>query len=139
MALPDVLPGASYGLERQCELAFGAGSKPCPFMQAPCQRLWCTGKTRGQLVCQTRHFPWADGTSCGDGQLCMRGACIDKQELTKTKVNSHISDTLIMWPITVHVFVYIMFLVQCLCTEQIQCCFNLSVCRISQFKVESNF
>ncbi|KAI2664695.1 A disintegrin and metalloproteinase with thrombospondin motifs 15 [Labeo rohita] len=87
LALPDVLPGASYGLERQCELAFGAGSKPCPFMQAPCQRLWCTGKTRGQLVCQTRHFPWADGTSCGDGQLCMRGTCMDKQEITKSKVD----------------------------------------------------
>uniref|UniRef100_A0A8C2HYI3 A disintegrin and metalloproteinase with thrombospondin motifs 15-like n=1 Tax=Cyprinus carpio TaxID=7962 RepID=A0A8C2HYI3_CYPCA len=87
LALPDVLPGASYGLERQCELAFGAGSKPCPFMQAPCQRLWCTGKTRGQLVCQTRHFPWADGTSCGDRQLCMRGTCMDKQEITKTKVD----------------------------------------------------
>ncbi len=90
LTLPDVLPGASYGLERQCELAFGASSKPCPFMQAPCQRLWCTGKTRGQLVCQTRHFPWADGTSCGDGQLCMRGTCMDKQEITKTKVHSHI-------------------------------------------------
>uniref|UniRef100_A0A8C2KL92 ADAM metallopeptidase with thrombospondin type 1 motif, 15a n=1 Tax=Cyprinus carpio TaxID=7962 RepID=A0A8C2KL92_CYPCA len=87
LALPDVLPGASYGLERQCELAFGAGSKPCPLMQAPCQRLWCTGKTRGQLVCQTRHFPWADGTSCGEGQLCMRGTCMDKQEMAKTKVD----------------------------------------------------
>uniref|UniRef100_A0A672KTU6 A disintegrin and metalloproteinase with thrombospondin motifs 15-like n=1 Tax=Sinocyclocheilus grahami TaxID=75366 RepID=A0A672KTU6_SINGR len=87
LALPDVLPGASYGLEQQCELAFGGGSKPCLFMQAPCQRLWCTGKTRGQLVCQTRHFPWADGTSCGDRQLCMRGTCMDKQEITKTKVD----------------------------------------------------
>ncbi|XP_056602896.1 A disintegrin and metalloproteinase with thrombospondin motifs 15a [Triplophysa dalaica] len=87
LALPDVLPGASYSLERQCELAFGAGSKPCPFMQAPCQRLWCTGKTRGQLVCQTRHFPWADGTRCGDGKLCMRGICIEKQEMPKTKVD----------------------------------------------------
>ncbi|XP_051548484.1 A disintegrin and metalloproteinase with thrombospondin motifs 15-like [Myxocyprinus asiaticus] len=87
LTLPEVLPGASYGLERQCELAFGASSKPCLFMQAPCQRLWCTGKTRGQLVCQTRHFPWADGTSCGDGQLCMRGTCVEKQEISKTKLD----------------------------------------------------
>ncbi|XP_051967516.1 A disintegrin and metalloproteinase with thrombospondin motifs 15-like [Xyrauchen texanus] len=87
LTLPEVLPGVSYGLERQCELAFGVSSKPCPFMQAPCQRLWCTGKTRGQLVCQTRHFPWADGTSCGDAQLCMRGICVEKQEITKTKVD----------------------------------------------------
>ncbi|KAL7838158.1 hypothetical protein AOLI_G00265620 [Acnodon oligacanthus] len=87
LALPDVLPGASYGLEKQCELAFGTGSKPCPLMQAPCQRLWCTGKTRGQPVCQTRHFPWADGTSCGDGMVCLRGICLEKQEVTKTKVD----------------------------------------------------
>ncbi|XP_076867969.1 A disintegrin and metalloproteinase with thrombospondin motifs 15a [Brachyhypopomus gauderio] len=87
LVLPDALPGVSYGLERQCELAFGNGSKPCPLMQAPCQRLWCTGKTRGQPVCQTRHFPWADGTSCGEGMLCMRGVCVEKGEVTKAKVD----------------------------------------------------
>lgn len=87
LTLPDVLPGASYGLEKQCELSFGAGSKPCPLMQAPCQRLWCTGKTRGQPVCQTRHFPWADGTACGEGLLCMRGVCIETHEVTRPKVS----------------------------------------------------
>uniref|UniRef100_A0A667YK34 ADAM metallopeptidase with thrombospondin type 1 motif, 15b n=1 Tax=Myripristis murdjan TaxID=586833 RepID=A0A667YK34_9TELE len=75
LSLPDNLPGSSYSLHRQCELAFGAGSKPCPYMH-PCSKLWCTGKARGQLVCQTRHFPWADGTSCGNGKVCYRGACI---------------------------------------------------------------
>ncbi|XP_067112776.1 A disintegrin and metalloproteinase with thrombospondin motifs 15a [Osmerus mordax] len=87
LALPDVLPGTSYSLDRQCELAFGEGSKPCPFMQPPCGRLWCTGKTRGQLVCQTRHFPWADGTSCGDGQVCMRGVCINRRDVHTAKVD----------------------------------------------------
>ncbi|XP_029925632.1 A disintegrin and metalloproteinase with thrombospondin motifs 15-like [Myripristis murdjan] len=87
LALPDVLPGASYSLDRQCELAFGEGSKPCPFMQPPCGRLWCTGKTQGQLVCQTRHFPWADGTHCGDGQVCIRGVCTDKQESQNARVD----------------------------------------------------
>ncbi|KAJ7996191.1 hypothetical protein DPEC_G00234490 [Dallia pectoralis] len=86
LALPDILPGASYSLDRQCELAFGEGSKPCPFMQPPCARLWCTGKTRGQLVCQTRHFPWADGTACGEGQMCMRGVCMENMDIDKTKV-----------------------------------------------------
>lgn len=79
LVLPDTLPGSSYKLERQCELAFGEGSKPCPFMQPPCSRLWCTGKSSGHLVCMTRHFPWADGTQCGDGQVCDRGVCTDKQ------------------------------------------------------------
>ena len=79
LVLPDVLPGSTYSLDRQCELAFGEGSKPCPFMQPPCGRLWCTGKSNGHLVCMTRHFPWADGTHCGDGQVCDRGVCSDKQ------------------------------------------------------------
>ncbi|TKS83930.1 disintegrin and metalloproteinase with thrombospondin motifs 15 [Collichthys lucidus] len=79
LVLPVVSPGSSYSLDRQCVLAFGEGSKPCPFMQPPCSRLWCTGKSNGHLVCMTRHFPWADGTHCGDGQVCDRGVCSDKQ------------------------------------------------------------
>uniref|UniRef100_A0A8C6LDR6 ADAM metallopeptidase with thrombospondin type 1 motif 15 n=1 Tax=Nothobranchius furzeri TaxID=105023 RepID=A0A8C6LDR6_NOTFU len=78
LALSDTLPGSSYSLNRQCELAFGEGSKPCPFMQPPCSRLWCTGQSSGHLVCMTRHFPWADGTQCGDGQVCDRGICSSK-------------------------------------------------------------
>uniref|UniRef100_A0A4W5Q7T2 ADAM metallopeptidase with thrombospondin type 1 motif, 15b n=1 Tax=Hucho hucho TaxID=62062 RepID=A0A4W5Q7T2_9TELE len=86
LALPESLPGTNYSLHRQCELAFGTGSKPCPYMQH-CSKLWCTGKARGQLVCQTRHFPWADGTSCGNSKLCFRGVCTDKNNTTKTKVD----------------------------------------------------
>ncbi|XP_037335320.2 A disintegrin and metalloproteinase with thrombospondin motifs 15-like [Pungitius pungitius] len=86
LSLSDHLPGSSYSLHRQCELAFGPGSKPCPYMQ-PCTKLWCTGKARGQLVCQTRHFPWADGTSCGNGKVCYRGACTDKNNTMHVKVD----------------------------------------------------
>ncbi|XP_061595877.1 A disintegrin and metalloproteinase with thrombospondin motifs 15-like isoform X2 [Cololabis saira] len=78
LVLPDLMPGTSYDLDRQCELAFGEGSKPCPLMQSPCSRLWCTGKSSGHLVCMTRHFPWADGTRCGNGHMCDRGVCNDK-------------------------------------------------------------
>ncbi|XP_051522351.1 A disintegrin and metalloproteinase with thrombospondin motifs 15-like [Myxocyprinus asiaticus] len=86
LALPEDPPGVSYSLSRQCELAFGAGSKPCPYMQ-PCSKLWCTGKAKQQLVCQTRHFPWADGTNCGNNKLCYRGICTDKQNATSVKVD----------------------------------------------------
>ncbi|XP_051895767.1 A disintegrin and metalloproteinase with thrombospondin motifs 15-like [Pristis pectinata] len=86
ITLPDSLPGEGYNLNRQCELAFGVNSKPCPYMQ-PCLKLWCTGRARGQLVCQTRHFPWADGTHCGDGKFCMKGACVAMQDVTKHKVD----------------------------------------------------
>ncbi|XP_033833428.1 A disintegrin and metalloproteinase with thrombospondin motifs 15-like [Periophthalmus magnuspinnatus] len=86
LSLPDNLPGATYSLHRQCELAFGPGSKPCPYMH-PCSKLWCTGKARGQLVCQTRHFPWADGTSCGTGKICYRGTCGEKNNTMHIKVD----------------------------------------------------
>ncbi|XP_067307940.1 A disintegrin and metalloproteinase with thrombospondin motifs 15 [Pseudorasbora parva] len=88
LALPEDPPGVGYSLSRQCELAFGSGSKPCPYMQS-CSKLWCTGKAKGQLVCQTRHFPWADGTTCGSNKLCYRGICTDKQNTTKDKVDGH--------------------------------------------------
>uniref|UniRef100_A0A672R5H6 A disintegrin and metalloproteinase with thrombospondin motifs 15-like n=1 Tax=Sinocyclocheilus grahami TaxID=75366 RepID=A0A672R5H6_SINGR len=86
LTLPNDPPGISYSLSRQCELAFGSGSKPCPYMQA-CSKLWCTGKAKGQLVCQTRHFPWADGTTCGSNKLCYRGICTDKQNTNKDKAD----------------------------------------------------
>uniref|UniRef100_A0A3Q3X2V6 Peptidase M12B domain-containing protein n=1 Tax=Mola mola TaxID=94237 RepID=A0A3Q3X2V6_MOLML len=86
LSLSDNLPGSSYNLHRQCELAFGPGSKPCPYMQ-PCSKLWCTGKARGQLVCQTRHFPWADGTSCGNSKVCYQGVCADKNTTIHIKVD----------------------------------------------------
>nr|XP_023648460.1 A disintegrin and metalloproteinase with thrombospondin motifs 15-like isoform X2 [Paramormyrops kingsleyae] len=86
LALPDSRPGSSYSLSRQCELAFGAGSQPCPYTQH-CARLWCTGRTGDQLVCQTRHFPWADGTSCGDGGVCLRGGCADEREAFRAPVD----------------------------------------------------
>ncbi|CAM4666568.1 unnamed protein product [Lepidochelys olivacea] len=86
ISLPEDLPGASYNLNQQCELAFGLGSKPCPYMQY-CTKLWCTGKARGQIVCQTRHFPWADGTSCGEGRFCLKGACVERHNISKYRVD----------------------------------------------------
>lgn len=86
IALPEDLPGASYSLSQQCELAFGVGSKPCPYMQY-CTKLWCTGKAKGQMVCQTRHFPWADGTSCGEGKFCLKGTCVQRHNLNKYRVS----------------------------------------------------
>uniref|UniRef100_A0ACB8EYD9 A disintegrin and metalloproteinase with thrombospondin motifs 15 n=1 Tax=Sphaerodactylus townsendi TaxID=933632 RepID=A0ACB8EYD9_9SAUR len=86
--MPEDLPGANYNLNQQCELAFGVGSKPCPYMQY-CTKLWCTGKARGHIMCQTRHFPWADGTSCGDGRFCLKGACVEKHNISKYRVDGN--------------------------------------------------
>ncbi|XP_053126037.1 A disintegrin and metalloproteinase with thrombospondin motifs 15 [Hemicordylus capensis] len=88
ISLPDDLPGTNYNLNQQCELAFGIGSKPCPYMQY-CTKLWCTGKARGHIMCQTRHFPWADGTSCGEGRFCLKGACVERHNISKYRVDGN--------------------------------------------------
>ncbi|XP_062489968.1 A disintegrin and metalloproteinase with thrombospondin motifs 4 isoform X2 [Pezoporus occidentalis] len=85
LPLPSALPGSVYPLLRQCQLAFGPESRHCGDQQPPCARLWCTGHTGGRSVCQTKHFPWADGTPCAPGSACMDGACVSitrMQELT---------------------------------------------------------
>ncbi|XP_028563636.2 A disintegrin and metalloproteinase with thrombospondin motifs 15 [Podarcis muralis] len=86
--LPEDLPGSNYNLNQQCELAFGMGSKPCPYMQY-CTKLWCTGKARGHIMCQTRHFPWADGTSCGEGRFCLKGVCVERHNISKYRVDGN--------------------------------------------------
>ncbi|XP_062816961.1 A disintegrin and metalloproteinase with thrombospondin motifs 15 [Anolis carolinensis] len=86
--LPEELPGTNYNLNQQCELAFGTGSKPCPYMQY-CTKLWCTGKARGHIMCQTRHFPWADGTSCGEGKFCLKGICVERHNISKYRVDGN--------------------------------------------------
>ncbi|XP_053907193.1 A disintegrin and metalloproteinase with thrombospondin motifs 4 [Cuculus canorus] len=74
--LPRALPGSVYAVERQCQLAFGAASRHCGERRPPCAALWCSGHAGGRAVCQTKHFPWADGTPCSPGRVCMDGACV---------------------------------------------------------------
>ncbi|XP_025899030.1 A disintegrin and metalloproteinase with thrombospondin motifs 4 [Nothoprocta perdicaria] len=76
LRLPTALPGSQYDADRQCQLAFGPESRHCPTPQPPCAALWCTGRANGRALCQTKHFPWADGTPCGAGKTCMSGRCL---------------------------------------------------------------
>ncbi|XP_068271366.1 A disintegrin and metalloproteinase with thrombospondin motifs 4 isoform X2 [Nyctibius grandis] len=85
LQLPSALPGTVYPLLRQCQLAFGPDSRHCGDLQPPCTALWCTGHAGGRSVCQTKNFPWADGTPCAPGRACMDGVCVGTarmQELT---------------------------------------------------------
>ncbi|GAB0201136.1 A disintegrin and metalloproteinase with thrombospondin motifs 4 [Grus japonensis] len=85
LQLPSALPGSVYPVLRQCQLAFGPDSRHCGDLQPPCASLWCTGRAGGRSVCQTKHFPWADGTPCAPGRVCMDGLCVGigrMQELT---------------------------------------------------------
>ncbi|XP_042640715.1 A disintegrin and metalloproteinase with thrombospondin motifs 4-like [Tyto alba] len=85
LQFPSALPGSVYPVLRQCQLAFGPNSRHCGDLQPPCASLWCTGQAGGRSVCQTKHFPWADGTPCAPGRACMDGLCVSAgrmQELT---------------------------------------------------------
>uniref|UniRef100_A0A8D0HKS9 A disintegrin and metalloproteinase with thrombospondin motifs 1 n=1 Tax=Sphenodon punctatus TaxID=8508 RepID=A0A8D0HKS9_SPHPU len=78
--LPSDLPGTLYDANRQCQFTFGDESKHCPDAASTCTTLWCTGTSGGLLVCQTKHFPWADGTSCGEAKWCVNGKCVNKTD-----------------------------------------------------------
>ncbi|XP_076867970.1 A disintegrin and metalloproteinase with thrombospondin motifs 8 [Brachyhypopomus gauderio] len=78
LPLRDEPPGRAYGLDRQCQQAFGEQFARCP--NAPddqtCIQLWC--QETGKLQCTTRNgsLPWAEGTPCGEGRSCRAGNCI---------------------------------------------------------------
>lgn len=86
-ALPQALPGTVYDADRQCRLTFGEESQHCPDLSTTCAALWCTvTTTNGLLVCQTKNFPWADGTSCGHESYCLAGQCLTKSQAAKHQV-----------------------------------------------------
>ncbi|XP_043267299.1 A disintegrin and metalloproteinase with thrombospondin motifs 9 isoform X2 [Venturia canescens] len=84
---PHRLPGEVYSGNRQCELAFGRGSRICSMKSADvCKKLWCTSGILGQQQrCRTQNMPWADGTPCGDevspNKWCHRGECASVRNL----------------------------------------------------------
>ncbi|GAA6077633.1 A disintegrin and metalloproteinase with thrombospondin motifs 1 [Tachysurus ichikawai] len=79
--LPQALPGSVYNADYQCRLTFGEESQHCPDLSTTCAALWCTvTTTNGLLVCQTKNFPWADGTPCGYDSYCMAGQCLSSKE-----------------------------------------------------------
>ncbi|XP_061462058.1 A disintegrin and metalloproteinase with thrombospondin motifs 4 isoform X2 [Rhineura floridana] len=87
--LPAVFPGSDYNVDQQCQLSFGPDSRHCSSMRPLCTSLWCTGQINGQSMCQTKYFPWADGTPCGEGKSCMSGQCISKVDLKAYNIPTH--------------------------------------------------
>lgn len=85
--LPATLPGTVYDADRQCRLTFGEESQHCPDLSTTCVALWCTvTTTNGLLVCQTKNFPWSDGTLCGHDSFCLAGQCLSKTEAARHQV-----------------------------------------------------
>uniref|UniRef100_H2ZY12 A disintegrin and metalloproteinase with thrombospondin motifs 4 n=1 Tax=Latimeria chalumnae TaxID=7897 RepID=H2ZY12_LATCH len=89
LRMPAALPGDEYDIDRQCQLTFGDDSRHCPDHRSTCATLWCTGRMDGQLICQTKHFPWADGTPCGLGKTCIQGWCVGKDQMKEFKTPVH--------------------------------------------------
>ncbi|XP_020379997.2 A disintegrin and metalloproteinase with thrombospondin motifs 1 [Rhincodon typus] len=89
LQLPGELPGNTYNADRQCQFTFGEESRLCPDAGNTCSLLWCTGMSGGMLICQTKHFPWADGTSCGEGKWCMEGKCVNQTSMKKYNTPVH--------------------------------------------------
>lgn len=87
--LPQALPGSVYNADHQCRLTFGEESQHCPDLSTTCATLWCTvTSTNGLLVCQTKNFPWADGTPCGYDSYCMAGQCLSSSEAANYQVST---------------------------------------------------
>lgn len=72
---PGNLPGENFTADRQCELVLGHGYRLCSYMPV-CQHLWCSQGGGEREGCLTKHMPWADGTTCGNGSWCQRGTCV---------------------------------------------------------------
>ncbi|KAJ8669560.1 hypothetical protein QAD02_000819 [Eretmocerus hayati] len=67
---PNMLPGAVYATDFQCNLAF-PGSEVCSMNQDVCEQLWCkVGDT-----CKSRSGA-AEGTKCAEGKWCIHHKCV---------------------------------------------------------------
>ncbi|XP_053125818.1 A disintegrin and metalloproteinase with thrombospondin motifs 8 [Hemicordylus capensis] len=81
IALPTDLPGRTslYDLDHQCQQIFGKEFRHCPntLQEDICSQLWCKLEA-GERLCHTKNgrLPWADGTPCGAGKMCMDGHCV---------------------------------------------------------------
>ncbi|XP_063991205.1 A disintegrin and metalloproteinase with thrombospondin motifs 12-like [Diachasmimorpha longicaudata] len=71
--LPNMLPGAMYDADFQCNLQ-EKGSVICPRGQElACEQLWCKNGTK----CFSNNAPPAEGTKCGENKWCIKKKCVD--------------------------------------------------------------
>ncbi|XP_020647584.3 A disintegrin and metalloproteinase with thrombospondin motifs 8 [Pogona vitticeps] len=87
IALPRDLPGqvSLYSLDHQCQQIFGQEFQHCPNAthEDLCSQLWCKLEA-GERLCHTKNgsLPWADGTPCGAGKMCLDGHCVAQDTVT---------------------------------------------------------
>ncbi|KAF7241193.1 A disintegrin and metalloproteinase with thrombospondin motifs 8 [Varanus komodoensis] len=84
--LPTDLPGQMplYSLDHQCQQIFGKEFRHCPNATEKdvCSQLWCKLEA-GERLCHTKNgsLPWADGTPCGMGKICLDGQCMAQEQV----------------------------------------------------------
>ncbi|KZS15165.1 putative A disintegrin and metalloproteinase with thrombospondin motifs 3 [Daphnia magna] len=73
--LPRVLPGKLLSLDAQCRM--DRGTSACFKDDRVCAQLFCFDASSGYCV---SYRPAAEGSACGDGQICNNGRCIVENE-----------------------------------------------------------
>jgi len=73
--LPRVLPGTMLTLDEQCKR--DRGTNACFKDARVCAQLFCFDSASGYCV---SYRPAAEGSSCGDGQVCRNGKCAAELE-----------------------------------------------------------
>ena len=73
--LPRVLPGTMLSLDEQCKR--DRGTNACFKDARVCAQLFCFDSASGYCV---SYRPAAEGSSCGDGQVCRNGKCTAELE-----------------------------------------------------------
>ncbi|KAJ6217721.1 hypothetical protein RDWZM_008878 [Blomia tropicalis] len=73
--LPRVLPGSMLSLDEQCKR--DRGTNACFKDARVCAQLFCFDSASGYCV---SYRPAAEGSSCGDGQICRNGKCLAEME-----------------------------------------------------------
>ncbi|XP_061932556.1 A disintegrin and metalloproteinase with thrombospondin motifs 12-like isoform X2 [Apis cerana] len=72
--LPDMLAGAMYGADFQCDMQY-PGSKMCTSHATKmCEQLWCQVN---ETTCMSNGAQSADGTKCGEKKWCIHKLCVD--------------------------------------------------------------
>ncbi|KAJ6651841.1 hypothetical protein lerEdw1_016437 [Lerista edwardsae] len=83
-SVPGGKPGLFYGVDEQCQIAFGKGATACTFSRHDvdmCKVLSCHTNPDDQAHCTRLLVPLLDGTECGIDKWCSKGRCSSLEDL----------------------------------------------------------
>uniref|UniRef100_A0A3B4A1T3 Uncharacterized protein n=1 Tax=Periophthalmus magnuspinnatus TaxID=409849 RepID=A0A3B4A1T3_9GOBI len=81
-SLQNWRPGLFYGVNEQCQIAFGKAARACSFNSPDlpqCRVLSC--HVDNDSSCKRLLVPLLDGTECGPNHWCLKGRCVSPEEL----------------------------------------------------------